>query len=115
MPPRFDASLWRNRALAALAQLATIFVGVTLAFVFDGWRKQLDQSEDVRQTMDGLIAELGHYDKNGHELAARFEQSIEAWRAEDRAGRQAPLDLFRIPGAPYPPAACLRPAPACGA
>jgi hypothetical protein len=63
MPFRFDTALWRSRALSALAQLTLIFVGVTLAFVFEGWRKQLDEAADVRQTVDGLITELRHYDK----------------------------------------------------
>jgi len=105
MPLRFDAPLWRARALSALAQLTLIFVGVTLAFVFEGWRKQLDEASDVRQTIDGLIIELSHYEKHGGELAQRMEQSVEAWRTEDRAARHAVLDLYRIPGAPNPPAA----------
>jgi hypothetical protein len=103
--PRFDAALWRSRSLAALAQLTTIFVGVTLAFVFDGWRKQLDEEADVRQTVDALITELRHYEKHGTTLALKMEASAEAWHAEDRAGRQAALELHRIPGAPNPPAA----------
>lgn len=114
MSLRIDAALWRARALMALAQLALIFVGVTLAFVFEGWRKQLDEASDVRQTIDGLIVELGHYEKHGGELALRMEQSVEAWRAEDRAGRHAVLDLYRIPGAPYPPAAAWESAVSSG-
>ena len=114
MPLRLDASLWRNRALAAFAQLATIFVGVTLAFVFDGWRKEIDESVEARHTLDGLIVELGHYERHGGALAVKMQQSIEAWRAEDRAGRQAPLDLHRIPGAPYPPAAAWNSAVSSG-
>lgn len=114
MPRRFDAALWRARALAALAQLTLIFVGVTLAFVFEGWRKQLDEAADVRQTVDGLIIELGHYERHGNELARLMRQSIEAWHEEDRAGRQAPLALQRIPGAPFPPAAAWNSAVASG-
>jgi hypothetical protein len=114
MPLRFNAALWRMRILSALAQLTLIFVGVTLAFVFEGWRKQLDETADVRQTMDGLIAELRHYEMHGGDLAQRMEQSIEAWQAEDRAGRQAALDLYRIQGAPYAPAAAWNSAVSSG-
>ena len=114
MPPRFDTALWRARALSALAQLTLIFVGVTAAFVFEGWRKQLDEAADVRQAVDGLITELRHYEKHGGELAQRMEQSVEAWRVEDHAGRQAVLDLQRIPGAPYPPAAAWNSAVSSG-
>lgn len=114
MPLRFDTAVWRARALSALTQLTLIFVGVTLAFVFEGWRKQLDEAAEVRQTIDGLITELGHYENHGGALAQRMEQSVEAWRAEDRAGRQAALDLYRIPGAPYPPAAAWNSAVSSG-
>ena len=103
--PRFDAALWRSRALAALAQLTTIFVGVTLAFVFDGWRKDLDEAADVRQTVGALITELRHLETHGMSLALQMEASAEVWHAADRAGRQAPLDLHRIPGATNPPSA----------
>jgi hypothetical protein len=105
MSVRFDVAVWRARALSALTQLTLIFVGVTLAFLFEGWRKQLDSAADVRQTIDGLITELRHYEQHGGELATRMQQSIDTWRIEDRAGRQAVLDLYRIPGAPYAPAA----------
>lgn len=114
MPLVFDAPLWRRRALAALAQLTTIFLGVTLAFVFEGWRKQLDEAADVRQTMDGLVTELAHYETHGAELVTRFEASIAAWRRADDAGRKAPLDIFRIPGAPYAPAAAWESAVSSG-
>lgn len=114
MALRFDSALWRARALNALAQLTLIFVGVTLAFVFEGWRKQLDEAADVRQTIDGLIVELGHYEKHGGDLALRMEQSVAAWRTEDRAGRRAVLDLYRIPGAPCPPSAAWESAVSSG-
>lgn len=102
---RFDSTLWRARARSALAQLTLIFIGVTLAFVFEGWRKDLNEAADMRKTVDGLIAELAHYDSHGREMARRMKQSVEAWRAEDRAGHQAVLDLVKIPGAPSPPMA----------
>jgi len=105
MRTRFDAALWRARVLGALQQLTVIFVGVTLAFVFEGWRKDLDEAADKRRTVDSLITELRHHSNHGSELAQKIGQSIEAWHAEDRAGRQASLDLLRIPGAPYPPMA----------
>lgn len=114
MPFRLDITRWRSRALSALAQLALIFIGVTLAFVFEGWRKQLDETADVRETVDGLITELRHCEKHGGELAQRMLRSAEAWHAEDRAGRQAVLDLQRIPGAPYPPAAAWNSAVSSG-
>jgi len=114
MRHRFDGALWRARVLNALAQLTLIFVGVTLAFVFEGWRKQLDEAADMRQTVEGLITELRHYEEHGTELARLMEQSVETWRAEDRAGRQAVLDLHRIPGAPYPPAAAWNSAVSSG-
>ena len=114
MPLRIDYALWRKRALAALAQLTTIFLGVTLAFLFEGWRKQLDEAADVRQTIDGLIVELTHYEDHGADLVAKLAKSIDAWHAAERAGRQAPLDIFRIPGAPYPPAAAWESAVSSG-
>ena len=114
MRPRFDAAIWRARALRALTQLTVIFVGVTLAFVFEGWRKDLDEAADKRHTVDSLIAELGHHNNHGGELARRMQQSIDAWHAEDRAGHQAVLNLLRVPGAPYPPMAAWNSAVSSG-
>jgi hypothetical protein len=115
MARRFDSVVWRARAIAALAQLATIFVGVTLAFLFEGYRKQIDEAADTRQAVAGIIHELGHYAERGAFHAGKFEQSIEAWRAADRAGhRTAPL-LYRLPGALSPPAAAWESAMSSGA
>ena len=114
MPVRFDPAVWRARALAALAQLALIFVGVTLAFVFEGWRKEIDEAAETRQTVKSLMSELGHYEERGLFHAERFEQSIVALREAERAGRREPLLLYRLPGALRPPAAAWEAAVSSG-
>ncbi|HET7777814.1 MAG TPA: hypothetical protein VFL07_04620 [Rudaea sp.] len=115
MAKRFDSVIWRARAIAALAQLTTIFIGVTLAFLFEGYRKQIDEAADLRQAVAGIISELGHYAERGTFHALQFEQSIEAWRAADRAGHQAAPMLYRLPGALTPPAAAWESALSSGA
>jgi len=115
MVKRFDSIIWRARAIAALAQLTTIFIGVTLAFLFEGYRKQIDEAADLRQAVAGIISELGHYAERGNFHALQFEQSIEAWREADRAGHQAAPLLYRLPGALTPPAAAWESALSSGA
>jgi len=115
MVKRFDSVIWRARAIAALAQLTTIFVGVTLAFLFEGYRKQVDEAADVRQAVAGIAYELGHYVERGTFHVQEFEKSIEAWRAADREGRQAAPIVYRLPGALTPPAAAWESALASGA
>ena len=105
MVKRFDSVIWRARAIAALAQLTTIFIGVTLAFLFEGYRKQIDEAADLRQAVAGIISELGHYAERGAFHAQQFELSIEAWHEADRAGRKTAPVLYRLPGALAPPAA----------
>jgi hypothetical protein len=115
MTRHFDSAIWRARVIAALAQLTTIFVGVTLAFLFEGYRKQIDEAADTRQAVAGIIHELGHYAERGAFHAGKFEQSIEAWREGDRAGRQTAPVLYRLPGALSPPAAAWESALSSGA
>lgn len=115
MVKRFDTVLWRARAISALAQLTTIFIGVTLAFLFEGYRKQIDEAADLRQAVAGIINELGHYSERGAFHVAQFEQSIEAWREADRSGHQAAPVLYRLPGALRPPAAAWEAALSSGA
>jgi len=115
MVKRFDSVIWRARAIGALAQLTTIFIGVTLAFLFEGYRKQIDEAADLRQAVAGIISELGHYAERGNFHALQFEQSIEAWRETDRAGHQAAPLLYRLPGALTPPAAAWESALSSGA
>jgi len=115
MVKRFDSVIWRARAIAALAQLTTIFIGVTLAFLFEGYRKQIDEAADLRQAVAGIISELGHYAERGAFHAQQFELSIEAWREADRAGRKTAPVLYRLPGALAPPAAAWESALSSGA
>jgi len=115
MVKRFDSVIWRARAIAALAQLTTIFIGVTLAFLFEGYRKQVDEAADLRQAVAGIINELAHYSERGAFHAGQFEQSIETWRAADRAGQHAAPILYRLPGALTPPAAAWESALSSGA
>ncbi|SRR5258706_8890092 len=105
MNNRFDPERWRARTISALAQLTAIFVGVTLAFLFEGYRKQIDEAADLRQAVDNIVTELGHFEEHGTTLAERIAQSIEAWHEADHAGRQEAPVLHRIPGAQSPPTA----------
>lgn len=114
MKRNFDSERWRGRAASALAQLVAIFVGVTLAFLFEGYRKQLDEAADLRDAVASIIIELGHYEERGSMHARRFTQSIEAWRAADRAGRKEAPKLYRLPGALKPPTAAWDSAVASG-
>jgi len=115
MVKRFDSVIWRARAIAALAQLTTIFIGVTLAFLFEGYRKQIDEAADLRQAVAGIISELGHYAERGAFHAQQFESSIEGWHEADRAGRKTAPVLYRLPGALTPPAAAWESALSSGA
>jgi len=115
MAKRFDPAIWRTRAIGALAQLTTIFIGVTLAFLFEGYRKQVDEAADVRQAVAGIAYELGHYSERGLFHVQKFEQSIEDWRQADREGRQAVPLVYRLPGALTPPAAAWESALSSGA
>ena len=115
MAQRFDTAIWRARAISALAQLTAIFIGVTLAFLFEGYRKQLDEAADLRQAIDGIVYELDHYAERGMFHVQKFEQSIEAWHQADREGRQAAPVVYRLPGALTPPAAAWESALSSGA
>jgi hypothetical protein len=105
---------WRDLLLRASVGLLTIFVGVTAAFFFDGYRDQLEQEQQLRDTRMGIITELQHYESHGGKIAEDIDQSIDRWKAENAAGIQAVPAYYLMTGAPRPPTAAWSSAVASG-
>ncbi|MEX2584597.1 MAG: hypothetical protein WD766_15115 [Gemmatimonadota bacterium] len=106
--------LWKSRTTRAAAELLVIFVGVTAAFLVEGYRERLNQAQDLRQAKEGILAELARYQIRGVEHADSIDASIDRWKTVDESGRQAVPGHYRIPGAPYPPTAAWDAAVASG-
>lgn len=104
----------RDLLLRAGVGLLTIFVGVTAAFFVDGYRDQLEQAQQLRDTRLGIITELQHYEARGGQIADDIDQSIARWKAADAAGKQAVPGYYMMTGAPRPPTAAWTTAVASG-
>jgi hypothetical protein len=107
-------SLWKSRTTRAVAELLVIFVGVTAAFVVEGYRERLNEAQELHQAKEGILAELARYQVRSVEHADSIDASMDHWRALDDAGENAVPGYYRIPGAPYPPTAAWDAAVASG-
>ena len=96
---------WRSRLGWLAGQLFVIFLGVSAAFVVENYRETLNQREELRQAVAGIITELKHYEERSVQFSNAFDAAIERWAAADREGRRAVPGYYRIPGAPHPPSA----------
>jgi hypothetical protein len=56
--PRHRRRGWIKRATG---ELLIIFVGVTAAFIVEGYRQELSQRAEVRQATEGILTELRRY------------------------------------------------------
>ena len=106
--------LWNSRASRVVAELLVIFVGVTAAFVVEGYRERLNDAQELRQARGGILAELARYQVRAAEHADSIDASIGRWRAVDADGGRSVPGYYRIPGAPYPPTAAWDAAVASG-
>jgi len=106
--------LWSSRSNRAVAELLVIFVGVTAAFVVEGYRERLNDAQELRQASEGILAELARYQVRAAEHADSIDASIGRWRAVDEGGGRSVPGYYRIPGAPYPPTAAWDAAVASG-
>jgi len=100
-----DGQLWKSRTSRAFVELLVIFVGVTAAFLVEGYRTRLDEAQDLGQAKEGILAELVRYQVRAVEHADSIDASIGRWRTADQNGVQAVPGYYRIPGAPQPPTA----------
>ena len=96
---------WRSRALRYVAELLTVFAGVTAAFLLDECRGRAAEREALDQTRDGIVAELRRYKVRALEHADGITESIDRWRRANRTGQRTMPDLYRIHGATHPPTA----------
>jgi hypothetical protein len=86
-------------------ELLIIFVGVTAAFIVEGYRQELFQREEIHQATEGILTELRRYQVRGVEHADSISARLERWRAADSAGQHAVPGYYRIPGGSHPPTA----------
>lgn len=110
MDPAPSPRPWRSRALRHVAELLTVFAGVTAAFLLDECRGRAAERGALDQARGGIVAELGRYEVRAIEHADGFRESIERWRRADGTGKRAVPDLYRIPEPPiHPPPLGMRP------
>ena len=105
MAHRSQNATWRERLGWLATEFLIIFVGVSAAFVVENYRETLNQREELRQAVAGIITELKHYEERSVQFSNAFDAAIERWAAADREGRRAVPGYYRIPGAPHPPSA----------
>ena len=105
---------WRELLLRAGVGLLTIFIGVTAAFFFDGYREDLEQAQQLRTSRLGIITELQHYEAHGGTIADDIDKSLARWQAADAAGTQAVPAYYLMQGSPRPPTAAWTSAVASG-
>jgi hypothetical protein len=107
-------SAWRDLLLRAGVGLLTIFAGVTAAFFFDGYREQLEQEQQLRETRAGVITELKHYESRGGAIADDIDKSIARWKAASASGVRAVPAYYLMNGSSRPPTAAWTSATASG-
>ena len=105
---------WRDLLLRAGVGLLTIFVGVTAAFFFDGYREQLEQGRQLQDTRRGIVTELLHYESHGGQIVDDINSDIARWKAAHDAGNQAVPGYYIMKGASRPPTAAWSSAVASG-
>jgi len=96
------------------AELVVVFVGVSAAFVVDGYRERLSQAEELRLVTDAIIQELSLYEEANRRIADSIDVRFDAWEAATDSGLRAIPDFFRTKGAPRPPAAAWEAAVSSG-
>ena len=96
---------WRSRATRAIAELLIIFIGVTAAFLLQGYQEERDRADRLREATEGIITELARYQTRSLEHADSIAARIGRWKAADARGERAVPGYYRIPGAPRPPTA----------
>jgi len=80
---------WRPDWRRAATELAVIFIGVTAAFFVESYRERLEADEDLREASVGILEELRTFEARGDDYVSSFRAPLDAWRAEDEAGRRA--------------------------
>jgi hypothetical protein len=95
----------RERMTRAAAELVVIFVGVTAAFLVEGYRQELSQAEELRQATAGILTELRRYQVRSVEHADSIAARLERWSVADSHGTRSVPGYYRIPGGSHPPTA----------
>ena len=95
----------RGRFGRGIAELLIIFVGVTAAFLVEGYRDELDQYERLRQVTDGLITELSSHELKTKEHADSIAHRIGAWASAAAAGHRTIPGFYHMRGGQHPPTA----------
>lgn len=109
-----SSASWRARVGRVVAELLIIFVGVTAAFVLQGYQERNAAAERLSQAREGIITELSRYEIRNIEHADSIEANLGRWEAANRRGEQAVPGYYRIPGAPLPPTAAWEAAVSSG-
>ena len=112
--PLRDWTAWRDLLLRAGVGLLTIFVGVTAAFFFDGYREQLERGQKLKDARRGIIAELKNYELGGAVVVDDIDKSLASWKQASAAGTQAVPGYYVMTGSPRPPTAAWTSAVASG-
>ena len=76
---------------------------MTAAFFVEGYRADLEQSEQLQQVTDGLLTELRQHEVRSKMHADSILFRVAGWEAADSEGRQAIPAYYIIPGSPFPP------------
>jgi hypothetical protein len=92
-----------TRVRRALLELFVIFVGVTAAFFVEGYRGDLEQSAQLKQVTDGLLAELRQHVVRSKMHADSILIRVARWEAADAAGDQVIPAYYMMDGSPFPP------------
>jgi hypothetical protein len=89
----------------AVGELVIIFVGVTAAFIVEGYRQDRSQAEELRQATAGILTELRRYQVRSVEHADSIAVRLERWSVADSDGTRSVPGYYRIPGGSHPPTA----------
>ena len=76
---------------------------MTAAFFVEGYRADLEQSEQLQQVTDGLLTELRQHEVRSKMHVDSILFRVAGWEEADSEGRQAIPAYYIMRGSPFPP------------
>lgn len=104
----------RQNAGRLLFELLIVFVGVTAAFVVDGWRAGRTARVRTDQIAHALRTDLAEFAATTRRFVEQIDSGLTKWDSTRAADREPPPFFYRIPGSERPPVGVWQAALASG-
>ncbi|MEQ8330375.1 MAG: hypothetical protein RH859_07950 [Longimicrobiales bacterium] len=93
----------RRLIVRVTAELGVIFLGVTAAFLVEGWRQNHESRARVQHLTEALMEHLAAEDSVTGRMIATISGGLDQWQADADLGRRPVPFVVRIDGSLHPP------------